>query len=89
MSQIDFTELTTEWKPFSEITTVDADVTYRIQNRGAFPIIALEADSTPSEDNKEGNIANPYDTIIYKKGTQDLYLRSFDSVTSINVTAED
>ena len=83
--QIEFTSLTKEWKPFSEITTISASATYRIQNRGADPLIALEADTTPSN-TEAGVVVLPNCTISYKKGEQNLYLRAFNSNCSINVT---
>lgn len=86
MAQEDFTALTNEWTAFSSLVTVDASATYKIQNRGADPLVALESSSIPAANAQGGDIVLPYWTAYYKKGTQDLYLRAFNSGCSINIT---
>lgn len=81
--------LTTEWSALSEIITVDADVTYYIQNRGSDVLVAVEPDSKPSDDNTDGLLVQPYKVLKYKKGTNDLYLRAFANTCSINISSED
>lgn len=89
MAQIKFEGLTNEWESFSSIIgTVDADTTYYIQNRGCDPLILLESDSEPGDGDFTGNIVLPNKVAVYKKGSQDLYLRAFNRSCSINVTSE-
>ena len=83
--QIDFTSLTKNWTAFSDIVTVENDVTYRIQNRGSYSFIALEANSTPG-DTEAGTSVLPSETLSYKKGSQNLYLRSLNKFCPINIT---
>lgn len=80
--------LTTEWVSLSDIITVDASTTYYIQNRGANVLIAVEPDSEPSDDDTDGVLVQPYKILKYKKGTNDLYLRAFANMCSINISSE-
>lgn len=84
MAQIDLVTLTTEWTPFTDITTPDTS-TYYIQNRGSDFLLALESASTPSSTD-DGVIVPPYECLTYVAGTDTLYLRSYGSTCSINVT---
>ena len=84
--QIAFSELTNEWKALSEIITVESDVKYYIQNRGPDKLLALESSSEPNS--LAGNIVLSGDALVYSKGTQDLYLRSFSSTSQINISKE-
>lgn len=85
--QIEFSILDTEWKPLSNFVVVEDDVTYRIQNRGADFLLALEAASTPS-DSVAGVLIPPYSVLYFKRGTQDLYLRAFSSKCEANIYSE-
>ena len=87
--QKEFESLTTEWVALSDIITVDADTTYRIQNRGPAKIIALDTDTQPEEGSDAGDLVLPYEIGEYEKGTGDLYLRAFDGVSSINITSKE
>jgi hypothetical protein len=91
MAQIKFEgNLNKNWTAFSTIVgTVGADTNYQIQNRGADTLVLLESSDTPSNDTQAGVMVLPYATCIYKKGTQDLYLRAFNRNCSVNVTSED
>lgn len=90
MAQIDFKALTKEWTSFATIVgTVDADKTYQIQNRGFDNLVALESVNAPTGSTQAGVLVLPNNTVIYKKGTQDLYLRAFNVSCAINVTSED
>lgn len=89
MAQIEFTGLTRSWTPFATIVgTVDADTTYQIQNRGFDTLVLLESGSTPTASTQAGVLVLPNNTAVYKKGTQDLYLRAFNQSCSINITSE-
>lgn len=81
-------DLTTTWTALSDIITVDADTTYYIQNRGAGVLVVVEPDSEPSADDTDGILVQPYKVLKYKKGTNDLYLRAFANMCSINVSSE-
>lgn len=87
MSQVDLVKLTKEFVAFSDITTVDADTTYYIQNRGPDVLVALEASSTPDEE-LDGVYVPPYCVLQYKQGEQNLYLRAGKTNCSINVSKE-
>lgn len=87
--QKEFESLTTEWVALSDIITVDADTTYRIQNRGPSKIIALDTDTQPEAGSDAGDLVLPYEVGEYKKGTGDLYLRAFNGVSSINITTKE
>ena len=90
MAQVNFQGLTKEWTSFATIVgTVDADKTYQIQNRGYDNLVALEAGSAPTASTQAGVLVLPNNTVIYKKGTQDLYLRAFNVSCAINVSSED
>ena len=39
-------------------------------------------------DDAEGIIIKPFESVIYKKGTQTLYLRAFTSECAVNVSME-
>lgn len=86
MAQIDFRELGKDWVAFTDITTPDANTTYQIQNRGSGIMVAIEANATP-EDSK-GVLVKPFETLVYKKGAQTLYLKAFDGKCFINTTSE-
>lgn len=88
MAQVEFKgNLTKEWTSFAEIVgTVDATAEYIIQNRGTDVLVALEATSTPEQDNQAGVLIYPTDIAVYIKGEQNLYLRSFNNNCSINIT---
>lgn len=89
MAQIDFKALTKEWTAFSTIAgTVDADTTYHIQNRGFDTLVLLESGSAPTAATQAGVLVLPNNTVIYKKGTQDLYCRASNASCAINVTSE-
>lgn len=88
MAQVKFEGLTNEWTALSDIITVSTDTTYYIQNRGADTLVALESFTEPAADNREGFMCQPYKVIEYKKGIQDLYLRSFNKSCAINITSE-
>lgn len=84
--QEEFQALTNEWTALSDIITVDANADYRIQNRGADVLVALESTGVPSDDNEDGTFIPPLVQAFYKKGDQDLYLRAFNRSCSINIT---
>lgn len=84
--QLSFYSLTEEWTSLADIISITSDSEYRIQNRGADMLIALESDSLPDADSQEGQIIIPYQTGIYKKGEQDLYLRAFNKGCTINIS---
>lgn len=83
--QEDFQKIETEWVNVEDIVTIETDVTYYIQNRGPARLVALEAESTPDEE-QDGTIILPYVQAVYKKGVQNLYLRAFSDQCSINIT---
>lgn len=83
--QIDYREIGRNWVAFTTITTPDANKTYQIQNRGDSTILAVEANATPTT--QAGVFVRPYETLVYKKGEQTLYLKALGS-TSINTSAE-
>lgn len=83
--QIDFREIGREWVPFTDITTPEENVTYQIYNRGNFAVLAVEADTTPT--GQAGVLVRPFETLVYKKGTQTLYLKALGK-TNINTTSE-
>lgn len=85
MQEVFEKNITNEWIALSELITVDSDATYRIQNRGADTLIALDADSLPN-DTQEGDLILPYIQAIYKKGSQNLYLRALNNICGINIT---
>lgn len=86
MAQIDFVKLTKAWKPFADIVADIGTKEYIIQNRGYDTLVALEADSTPTDNNQAGVLILPNDCAVYVKGEQNLYLRAFNKNCSINVT---
>ena len=89
MAQIDFEQITNEWVSFADIVgTVDADTTYSIQNRGVDTLVLLEAATAPAADEYAGVLVLPNKTAVYKKGTQNLYMRAFNKNCSINITSE-
>lgn len=83
--QIDYREIGRNWVDFNTITTPAADTTYQIYNRGPFNVLAVEASATPTT--QAGVLVRPYETLIYKKGTQTLYLKA-EGATNINTSAE-
>lgn len=87
--QKDFQSITTEWVDINDIITVEDDVNYYIQNRGPATLIGQESATKPEDDNQEGILITPYKIAQYKKGTNNLYLRSFDRECSINITSEE
>lgn len=91
MAQVKFKgNLTKDWVAFSTIIgTVGANINYQIQNRGADTLVLLESSDTPSDDTQSGVMLLPYATCIYKKGTQDLYLKAFNQNCSVNITSEE
>lgn len=90
MAQIDFQRLTKTWTSFASVVgTVNTDTIYYIQNRGTDVLVALELASEPTGSTQAGVMVLPNNVVVYKKGTQDLYLRAFNSTCSINVTSED
>ena len=88
MAQVDFSNLTYEWTALSDIITVENDVTYYIQNRGADTLVALESSSEPSENAQGGTMILPYKVAEYKKGSQDLYLRALNRSCAVNISSE-
>ena len=86
MAQEAFESLTSEWTALSDIITVGADTNYYIQNRGADILLAVESASEPTT--LDGVLVKPYQTLNYKKGTGDLYLRAYSSNCAINVSSE-
>lgn len=85
--QVSLETLTTTWTAFSDITTVDADTIYYFQNRGPQQLLALESASEPSDTN-EGVLVGPFETLKYKKGADDLYLRALSGTVSVNISSE-
>ena len=80
--------LTRAWTSFADIVgTVDSSKTYQIQNRGYDTLVALESTGEPAVDNQAGDLILANHTALYKKGTQDLYLRAFNQNCSINITS--
>ena len=77
--------ITTEWVALSDLITIEANATYRIQNRGTDVLVALEADSLPGA-GQDGDLILPFVQAPYKKGTQNLYLRAFSNICGINIT---
>lgn len=86
MAQIDFENLTTDWVAFTDITTPADDTDYFIQNRGPDNLLAVESASEPSS--LDGVLVQPYKTLVYKKGTDTLYLRAYSSNCAINISSE-
>lgn len=91
MAQVKFKgNITKDWTAFSTIVgTVGASTNYQIQNRGADTLVLLESSATPADDTQAGVMLLPYMTCVYKKGTQDLYLRAFNRNCSVNITSEE
>lgn len=91
MAQVKFKgNLTSDWTSFSTIIgTVDAGTNYSIQNRGADTLVLLESSDTPADGTQAGVMLLPYMTCVYKKGTQNLYLRAFNQNCSVNITSEE
>ena len=85
MAQIDFRKIGNDWIAFTDVVTPDADTTYRIYNRGPHVVLACEADAMPT--GQEGDLLRPYETLVYKKGKQTLYLKAFGE-TYINTTSD-
>lgn len=81
--QVAFVHLTKNWSQFEN---ADPDAYYVIQNRGADVLVALEANDTPEITAKDGVLVKPYQSILYKKGEQNLYLRAFELSCSINIS---
>lgn len=76
MSQISTETIGEEWVAFSDIETPVQDTNYYIQNRGAGALLACEADSKPSDENNDGIVVPPNKVLIYKLGSQNLYLKA-------------
>lgn len=90
MAQVGFEKgLTTEWVRLADEYTFTAGKTYYIQNRGADYLLTLEPDSAPSENDDGGDMWKPYERLTYEVGTNDLYVRAFNSNCSINITVKD
>ena len=83
--QEDFFSVSNEWTDIEDVTTIESDVTYYIQNRGPDMLVALESSDTP-DDTQEGVMMPPYIQGIYVKGAQKLYLRAFNKLCTINIT---
>lgn len=86
MAQVAFEQIKNEWVELSDLITVSADTTYFIQNRGNDNLIACEGSAEP--DSATGVFVKPYETLVYKKGSEDLYLRAFDGRCFINISSE-
>lgn len=86
MAQVAFEQIKNEWVELSDIITVDADVTYFIQNRGNDKLIACEGSAKP--ESAVGIFVEPYKALKYKKGTDSLYLRAFADNCFINISSE-
>lgn len=85
--QINFITLTKAWTAFSDLVgTVEEDAEYIIQNRGNNTLVALESDTLPEENAQSGILIPAYDEAVYVKGSQNLYLRSFNQNCLINIT---
>lgn len=85
MAQISFTQIDNTWYEF----TPTAGTTYRIQNRGARPFVAQEADAEPQAGDVSGILVAPGKTLVYEKGSASaLYIRTLEGVSTINVTTE-
>ena len=86
MAQEAFEQLTSEWTDIADIITVDASATYYIQNRGSDTLVACEGSAKPTR--AIGVLVKPYEVLKYKKGTDNLYLRAFNTNCGINITSE-
>lgn len=84
MAQVNFSNLTTEWVAFTDITTPADDTDYYLQNRGADIMLAVESAETPTT--MAGMLVKPYEVLKYKKGNNPLWLRAYTSSCSVNVT---
>lgn len=85
--QESFIKISNEWTLLSDEITIDSDKYYFIQNRGADVLVALESDSLPDEGSEDGVMILPYTQAIYKKDTQNLYLRAFNNNCLVNITS--
>lgn len=83
--QLEYIQLSNEWTDINDIATIEDDVTYFIQNRGADMLVALEANDVPDKD-MAGVTVLPHIQAIYKKGVQTLYLRAFNKSCTIDIT---
>lgn len=87
MAQVGIKKLTTEWTAFTDITTPEDDVEYFIQNRGPDRLLAVESTEAPTTLAGTLIYPTPQDKgAKYKKGNNPLWLRSFSTNCSINVT---
>lgn len=73
------------WTLLSSLITVDASKTYRIQNRSQGILVAAEGTTTPTN---EGDYIDSLKTAVYKKGSQDLYLKGHTCAVNVNITSE-
>ena len=86
MAQVSLNTLTNKWVAFTTITTPADDTNYYIQNRGSDFLVAAESASEPTD--AIGVMVKPFETLVYKKGTNTLYLRAYTTVCTINVSSE-
>ena len=86
MAQVTKATLTTDWTALSDVMTVEENVSYYIQNRSPYNIIACESSSEPTTE--EGILVLPYRVLFYEKGTQNLYLRTLENTALINISSE-
>lgn len=84
--QIDALDIDSNWIKFSTITTPQNDVNYYIQNRGNGNLLACESSLEPT--NEDGIVVRPHEVLKYKKGAQDLYLKSISFPVLSNLGSE-
>lgn len=87
MTQENFVQIPKNWILFSDlITNFDNSATYQLYNNGVSTVKCLESDTLPT-DNAEGGLPLYQNRIaIYKKGTQNLYIKALSNDTYINIT---
>lgn len=87
MDKDKYVKLPKEWTNFeSLVNDFDSSKTYIIFNRGNFNYIGINADTTPASTELGGTPVVPNDYGVFEKGTLNLYLRSLDGETYINIS---
>lgn len=86
MSQVAIRKIGNSWVSLESIVALDSSTEYYLQNRGDDVLVACEADSEPQDN--EGVLILPYKTFNYKKGAQNLYLKSFSANCTVNISDE-
>ena len=78
-------KLTQEWTALSDLITIDSSKTYQIYNQGPNAFVKYEGASKPSNKEQAGVPVAFDNTLVYEKGSENIYLRAINGDTYINI----